>query len=1173
VLLGWAIATLAGSGTVARADYVGSVSTVSANTSVQSAGTEILGNGGGGGAFQYKGGGNAVDAAVAAALVACVVNPANCSLGGYGGHMVIWKSGWDGDRQLVTCIDFNSAAGSLASSNMFAGSVNPTNGAWNAGGSPANEIGWKAVGVPGTLAGLYMAQTNYGRKMGGTNYLPFAEILKPSLARVADGEAAGNSYYTLTSLSNLLMELYTNSPGYTDSNGQPNPNSLNDPCAAFYAGDIALDIVAAMQANGGLVTYADMTNYRPREVAPYLRHFNPPNGTPAWVCVAPLGASGLSVLQQLAMLEALGWTNGPTGTWDSLHYWHSRAEAARLMWKDHFQCLGDPWSGVLPPDFLRNGSTNFCDQLLAHVTNGYPDSLPWDTNEVRLTNSLAGSIIQAVNNGTNVPILVHWNDVRYGTRNISTSDRWGNCVAVTLSMGSGYGAQVGVPGRGLVFGQGMALFELRPGWPNSIAPGKRPMDNMSPAIVIPDYPASATNGLVGGRPPLAIGAAGGSTIENNMAMELAKYLVEDPSSRVTDPSAWLLNYEANNIIYMRPSYPTGVQSYLTSVGLSAPGSPPSSGSVSWVEGWIAPVIVTQPASTNISSGATVTFQVAASGLPLFYQWFRYGVPLTDGGAVSGAQTPRLTVSSITTGGAYYVVITNGAASVTSAPAGVSVGGAPAILTQPSDLTNFPGSQATFAVTAMGTAPLAYQWLKNRTNLADGANVSGARTNVMTVGSVGLDDAGTYAVVISNSAGTVTSLGATLTVESSPVPPATYALSPTWQAIPGSSPYVTSNGGANTPGERSFAYNALSNQLIVVHCPPSSTAYAVYVVDADTGASLYTLPTSGVIHEGASEVSGSNPIDLVAAAVADDGALYICNESPNASGGSAGDTNKMFRVYRWANTGPNTAPNPVYRGDPSGRPAGTNERWGDVMAVRGGGTNTEIFLNSHSGRYGAVLKPTDSSLTQFTNYWFTNSAGGGTIGRSVQFGSGNTVFEKRKGTNLFLSAYNTSTRTSSILSSVTFSNTLGGVFVDAARNLALGVDFVGAAGTQPDAVALYDISVPAAPALIARYYFPTSQVANANYICQTIVAGWKAFALDANNGLMAFYINPPADTMVLNIARSGANANLWWGQSGAVLQSATSLHPTSWTDQTTPGQTNAVQPAAGGAQFYRLVLRR
>src|SRR4051794_33708839 len=158
--------------------YVGAVSQTGPPT-IQTAGLEILGSGGGSGSYFYKGGGNAVDAAVAAALVACVVNTGNCSLGGYGGHMMIWKGGLDGETPLLTCIDFNGAAGSLATSNMFAAFLDPVTGTWT-NGTPQNQYGWKAAGVPGTLAGLYMAQTNHGRKVKGTNFFTFAEILKPT---------------------------------------------------------------------------------------------------------------------------------------------------------------------------------------------------------------------------------------------------------------------------------------------------------------------------------------------------------------------------------------------------------------------------------------------------------------------------------------------------------------------------------------------------------------------------------------------------------------------------------------------------------------------------------------------------------------------------------------------------------------------------------------------------------------------------------------------------------------------------------------------------------------------------------------------------------------------------------------------------------------------------------
>jgi gamma-glutamyltranspeptidase/glutathione hydrolase len=745
------------------AEYVGSVSTVTSVSSIQSAGTDILNNGGGSGAFTYKGGGNAVDAAVATALASCVINPGNCSLGGYGGHMLIFKAGFDGEPRRVTCIDFNSPAGSLATSNMFAGNVDPVTGRWTGPTPAANQVGWKAAGVPGTFAGLYMAQTNYGRKVAGTNFFPFAEILKPALARVASGQVAGTAYYTLTSVSNLLMDLYTNSVGYTNINGTSNPLSSNDPYTVFYAGGIAVDLAAAMAANGGLVTYADMANYRPREVTPYMRHFSPPNGTPATVYAAPPGSAGVSVLQEVAMLEALGWTNGPNGTWDSLKYWHSRAEVIRLMWKDHNQWVGDPWGGVLPPDILGNGSTNFCDQLLAHATIGYPYACPSDPTQPLLTNSLAATITQAVESGTNVNIQVHWDDIRYGTRNITTSDRWGNCVVVTLSMGSGFGARVAVTNRALVLGQGMALFDARPGWPDSIAPGKRPVHNMSPLIVVPDFPALATNGIMGGRPPLAIGGVGGSTIENNVAMQLIRYLTDPPSSPVAAPAVWLSNFEGNKTIYMSPSYPGGVQSYFTAVGFSAPGAAPSSGQLSYVEAWIAPVIQSHPVSQDVSSGSTVTFEVTASGLPLFYQWLKNGVPLSDGSNVIGSQTAQLTLTSVASGAAYSVRVYNGASTVTSEAANLTLGGVPTIISDPAHRTEYPGNTASFSVSAIGSGPLHYRWRKNGALLTNGGNISGATNTTLQVANVSMADAALYSVVVTNHLGSVTSASGTLTV--------------------------------------------------------------------------------------------------------------------------------------------------------------------------------------------------------------------------------------------------------------------------------------------------------------------------------------------------------------------------------------------------------------------------
>ena len=1080
---------------LARAEYIGSV-TGTGPASVQAVAFEILGNGGGSGAFTYKGGGNAVDAAVASMLAACVITPGACSLGGYGGHMLIYKSGFDGDPPLVTCIDFNSPAGSLASSNMWVGSVNLANGKWT-NGVNLHQLGWKAVGVPGTLAGLYTAQTNYGRKLNGTNYFPFAEILKTTMTRIANGQVSGNAYYTLSSVSNLVFELYTNS----------------NPYGAFYTGDIAQDIAAAMQANGGLVTYADMTNYRAREVAPYARHFSPLNGTPATVYVAPPGSSGLSVLQEIAMLEAIGWTNGPNGTWDSLKYWHSRGEIARLMWKDHFQWIGDPWAGVLPPDILGNGSTNFCDQLLAHATNGYAFSPPWDTNEIRLTNSLAGTVIQSVNNQTNADIIVHWDDIRYGTYHLSTSDKWGNCVSVTWSMGGGFGAQVAVTNRGLVLGQGMALFDARPGWPDSIAPGKRPVNNMSPAIVVPDLPGHPTNAFSGGRAPFAVGGGGGSTIENNVAMQVIKYLTEPKlNPAASDPTVWLYNFEANKTIHMRPSYPAGVQSYLTAAGYSAPGGPPTAGVTTFVEGWIPPTIVTQPVSTNIAFGGMVQLTVTATGLPLFYQWYRNGLPLTEGALISGVNTRLLTMFSQFNSATYAVVITNGAASVTSAVAVVTIAGKPVIVTQPESRTNLAGSFATFSVSAAGST-LAFQWQKNGGNLSNDGSISGTETSALNVYPVGFADAGDYSVVVSNSSGTVTSALASLTVVTS-LPP---QLSLLWDVSPSDGqPWMNLSGSTSIPNQRSIAYNALSNHLYVISRSSSTTSnYVIHVLNATNGTLLYTLKTNGIQCN-----VGKGGIGLVGIGVADDGAIYACNEAPDAAGNAGADPTSLFRVYRWVNAHSNTTPILIFSGDPTGGTAAM--RWGDNLTVRGSGTNTQILLDmtyfgatAGTNGYVAILTPVNQFLTNFSARWFTTTNFSTGVGRSLEFDfTNNAVWQKEAGKGFFKTTFNpavslggTRIASSNVLAATNFSVALMGMGMDLPRDLAAGV--FSNSTTSADSLNLYDVSDVHAPGLLAQYDFPTNpRAANGNRISQTFFKNDLIFTIDANNGIMVLRIIPP-----------------------------------------------------------------
>ena len=191
-----------------------------------------------------------------------------------------------------------------------------------------------------------------------------------------------------------------------------------------------------------------------------------------------------------------------------------------------------------------------------------------------------------------------------------------------------------------------------------------------------------------------------------------------------------------------------------------------------------PVIITQPTNQSAGVGSAATFTVAAAGTaPLHYQWQVGGVNLTDGPSgdgsqVSGSTTTNLTISNLQTndnGNSYSVIVTNATGSTNSSVALLTVTNvAPAIVVQPQDQTLRAGSNATFTVTASGTAPLSYQWQFNGSNLLDGTNVDGSQisgsiTTNLTVSFAQTNEDGNYTVVITNVAGSVTSSAAVLTV--------------------------------------------------------------------------------------------------------------------------------------------------------------------------------------------------------------------------------------------------------------------------------------------------------------------------------------------------------------------------------------------------------------------------
>jgi hypothetical protein len=157
-----------------------------------------------------------------------------------------------------------------------------------------------------------------------------------------------------------------------------------------------------------------------------------------------------------------------------------------------------------------------------------------------------------------------------------------------------------------------------------------------------------------------------------------------------------------------------------------------------------------PANETVSAGGTATFTIAAIGTPTSATWSLNGVPLTDGGSVSGSSTPTLTISPAyaTYDGTYTAVASNsfGAVSATNSARLTVID--PVIETEPLGSTNLPGLSTNLSVTVVGSGPLTYQWFSN------GVAIAGATTSSLALANSGATSAGTYYVVISNALGNV-----------------------------------------------------------------------------------------------------------------------------------------------------------------------------------------------------------------------------------------------------------------------------------------------------------------------------------------------------------------------------------------------------------------------------------
>ena len=430
------------------------------------------------GAAMLAKGGNAVDAAVATAFALAVTYPAAGNIGG-GGFMVIRLA--DGT---ATTIDYREKAPAKSTPTMYLDAIGRISPA-------ATDSGWRAVGVPGTVRGLAMAHTKFGK-------LPWADVVMPAVQLAEQGFALSAPF--ANELNFVVEKIFAGFPASVAAYGKPGGDKwvggdtirlpqlgralraiADGGPDAFYKGWIADSIDAQMKAHRGLIRRADLAAYKAVEREPVRGTFNGYD----LIAMGPPSSGGMVTMLTLNQLEALGIAGRKRSDAMTLHL---RIEVARRAYLDRARWMGDPDFTKIP--LARLISKEYARELAAGI----------DTTHASSSADLGKDILSPT---AESPHTTHF----------SVVDAAGNAVSNTYTLESGYGS--GVVVAGFLLNNEMGDFNKKPGYTdngwaigtraNVIAPGKRMLSSMSPVIV-----------TQGGALRLVTGSPGGRTIPNTV---------------------------------------------------------------------------------------------------------------------------------------------------------------------------------------------------------------------------------------------------------------------------------------------------------------------------------------------------------------------------------------------------------------------------------------------------------------------------------------------------------------------------------------------------------------------------------------------------------------------------------------------------------------------------------
>jgi gamma-glutamyltranspeptidase / glutathione hydrolase len=435
-------------------------------------------------------GGNAVDAAVATGFALAVVHPAAGNIGG-GGFMLIRMA--DGKTHFL---DYREKAPAAARVDMYLDEHgNVIEG--------ASEIGYKAIGVPGSVAGMVHAEQKYGK-------LSLNQVMEPAIKLARDG-------YPLTwseaqDLHDRFLARFPESHRVFQRNGdyykpgeifrQPDLARTLERIAArpddFYHGDLARELAAAVEKGGGLITAADLAAYEVKEREPVRGSYRGYEVTSA----PPPSSGGTVLIESLNILEGFDLGKMENRSSESIHF---TVEAFRRAFFDRAEFMGDP-------DFAKIPVAQLVDKRYAAAWRDSVDPARATPSKELKRPEIFSQLDQyaAMHPAAAAP---HEGD---HTTHYSVVDADGNAVAVTTTINSFFGSRVTADGLGFLLNDEMDDFSSKPGVPNSdgliqgaanaIGPGKRPLSSMTPTIVVHN-----------GKAVMVLGSPGSSKIITTVA--------------------------------------------------------------------------------------------------------------------------------------------------------------------------------------------------------------------------------------------------------------------------------------------------------------------------------------------------------------------------------------------------------------------------------------------------------------------------------------------------------------------------------------------------------------------------------------------------------------------------------------------------------------------------------